>query len=339
MKIFINRKVIRGPWGGANSFLVALGRWLEKHGHIVTNKINEDFDIALLNALTLELNLETVKKIYDRGIPIIHRKTGMVVSGSPEIRAMRDGVVEGDRRQIAFSPYVKHSIFQSQYSRDFFTQEGFSGEATVIRNGVDENIFNLFHPRWFGLKHEKRNYWDGKNPLKVLAVSWSCDPAKGFELYQKIDKEIAGRIDVQVTFVGRLPEGVMFENIPTNRPLPHRKLAEFYRSNHVLLFLGREETCSNTILEGMNCGLPVIFHPSGSSPENVGENGVAYEGNFFHCLESIKKNYHDMVERLEHNPYRISLVGPQYEDVLKRVYQEHVMSSGNGQGLDLRQAI
>ena len=46
--------------------------------------MKSNFDIALINALTL-ITPDDIKKIHDRGIPIIHRKTNFIASGSEKI--------------------------------------------------------------------------------------------------------------------------------------------------------------------------------------------------------------------------------------------------------------
>ena len=51
-KIFINRKAVKGPWGGENSFMGALCKFLEKNYELTTN-IDSNFNLALINALTL----------------------------------------------------------------------------------------------------------------------------------------------------------------------------------------------------------------------------------------------------------------------------------------------
>lgn len=318
MRIFVNRKAVRGPWGGENSFMGALCRWLTAQGHTIVVDREASVDVALLNALT-QIDVAFVQHLRERGVPIIHRKTGFVVSGSQEMRTVHNGVVEGDRLQIEMSRYAAHSIFQSHYSHEFFTEEGFNGPYSIINNGVDERKFNLYSPGFFSFGRKKRDYWKGQSPFRVLAVSWSSDPAKGFADYQEIDRMVADRSDLDLTFVGNRPEGLTFDNIRMLPAQPHKKLAQLYRTHHALLFLGRQETCSNTILEGINCGLPVIYHPSGASPEIAGPYGAAYHGDFGASVDYIRDNYDDLIARIEANPFQISRVAPQYLAILEAV--------------------
>lgn len=321
-KIYVNRKAVKGPWGGENSFMGALCGWLEQQGYSIVTNRDARIDLALLNALT-QIDIEWVRELYSRNVPIIHRKVGFIVSGSKEIRAVDDqGIVEGDRRQIAFSPYIRHSVFQSHYSEETFRRQGFEGPATVIYNGVNETKFNRNYRRFWGLKTSPRDWWRPGLPFNVLIVSWSNDPAKGFADYQAVDRVIPSMQNVSFTFAGRRPEGVQFQNIRSLPPQNHKKLANLYRDHHALLFLGRHETCSNTILEAMNCGLPVIFHPSGSNAETAGPAGIAWSGDIQQDILDLQQKYDQAIKTLDSLPYRISVVGPKYRDLIEQVLAE-----------------
>jgi len=317
VRVFLNFSEQRGPYGGANSFVRTLRRALERAGVTVTTHARGRFDVALLNALTNGINVDFVRGIAERRIPIVHRKVGYRVSGSPEMRAVVDGVVRGDALQLAFTPYLTHSIFQSEYSRDVFAAGGFAGPATVIHNGVDEDVFNMVERTWFG-RTRPRRLWDGAEPTRVVVSTWSADENKGFADYRELDAQLGGRDDVEITLVGRVPEGTSFSHIRHVGPFPVTKLARVLKRNHVLLHLSRYETCSNSLLEGMNCGLPPIYVDSGSNAELAAGYGVEYRGHFDAALEDVRARYATLVERLQTNPFRISEVAPRYLEVLER---------------------
>ena len=49
MKISIGAKIIEGPYGGGNTFIVNLKNYLENQGHQVVNELNDnDIDLILL---------------------------------------------------------------------------------------------------------------------------------------------------------------------------------------------------------------------------------------------------------------------------------------------------
>ncbi len=313
-KIFINRKAVKGPWGGENSFMGALCKFLEKNYELTTN-IDSNFNLALINALTL-INYEDIKKIYKRGIPIIHRKTNFIASGSEKMRSKKNGIVFGDKKQIDFDKFVSHSIFQSKFSKKTFESEGFKGNYSIIKNGADEEKFNIFLKRFFKLK--KRRFWQKNDTFKILIVSWSPNLNKGFESYKEIDENFKNTNNIQIKFIGNTPKNFKLKNILYSKPLPHKKLAKEYKSSHALLYLSKHETCSNTIIEAINCGLPVIYLNSGSNKEIVGNCGIRYTGKLYENLEVVQKNYNLLVKNCLERDLKISKVGPLYDKIIKK---------------------
>ncbi len=318
MLVYLNFTPRHGPYGGANAFLRTLMTELTRLGVSFTNDCAEPADIALVNALTDGIRINEVARIAERGIPIVHRKTGYRGRGIAELRAEVDGVIVGDRLQIELSEYAAHSIFQSEYSRDVFVSSGFSGGYSVISNGVDENVFNTVEKPRFRRPRPRRNWVRGQ-PLELIVSAWSTDPSKGFAEYAVIDEALRGRRDVRLTIVGRTPRGVRFRAARVHRPVPSPKLAALLKRHHVLLQLTRWESCSNALIEGLNCGLPAIYLESGANGEVAAPYGVPYRDSIDEAVSALSERYGQILEALPENPYRISLIGKRYLDVLEAV--------------------
>ena len=319
MRVYMNFRELRGPYGGANAFQRTIRRALERRGWRVTTDPGARYDVALLNALTNDIDLAFVQRVAERA-PVVHRKVGYRVSGSADMRARVDGVVVGDRIQVEFTPHVAHTVFQSTYSRDVFLESGFEGSYTVVRNGVDETIFTPEQRSGLlGRRRVLRPFWDGSTPIRVVISTWSTDPNKGFDDYSAIDAVLEGRTEIELSLVGRVPDGLAFRNIGILPARPARALAETLRANHVLLQLARFETCSNALIEGLNCGLPAIYLDSGANGEVAGPYGVPYEGDFLAALAAVQGRYDELVARVLENPYRSSVMVEQYEQILRAV--------------------
>jgi hypothetical protein len=311
----MNFAEVRGPYGGANSFLRALRKALRRRGVVVHDEPDARFDVALVNALTQDIDRTFVERLAEGG-PLVHRKVGYRVSGSDEMRRVVDGVVHGDRLQIDFSPWLAHSIFQSRYSSDVFHASGFDGPSTVIHNGVDEEIFNLTERRPLG-RARPRTWWNGTEPFRVVISTWSTDANKGFAEYREIDAALGDEIEVRL--VGRVPPGLHFRRIRLLRARSGHRLAAVLKRQHSLLQLARHETCSNALLEGINCGLPAIYLESGSNGELAAEYGVPWNGSLPEAVERLKERYRDAIGRIPENPYRVEPVADRYLEVLERV--------------------
>jgi hypothetical protein len=209
-------------------------------------------------------------------------------------------------------------VFQSEYSRNVFLTSGFTGDHTVIHNGVDEDVFNLSQPRLLN-RSRPRDFWDGREPLRLVVSTWSTDENKGFPEYRRIDEELAGRTDVRIALVGRVPEGFRFRTFKVLRARPAPALARLLRESHVLLQLARYETGSNALIEGINCGLPAIYLDSGSNAEIAADYGVEYRGDIAAALDAVRDRYDELVGRIPANPYRSRLVVERYLELFERV--------------------
>lgn len=317
MLVYVNVHPREGAFGGANAFLRTLVDELRRRGVETTTDPRDPFDVALLNALTEGLNLETVRRLAESGRPLVHRKTGYLGRGAAGLRQVVGGVVLGDAHQVAFDRYLAHTIFQSRYSRDVFAAAGHRGRSSVIHNGVDPSIFNLEQRHLLGRR--LRSFWQPGEALRVVVSSWSADENKGFPEYRRIDGQLGGRDDLRVTLVGRVPEGTRFRHIEVLGPRGPRRLADALRREHVILQLARFETCSNALLEALNCGLPAVYLDSGANAELAADFGVPYEGDLFAALAAVRAGYDGIVSRLPDNPYRIGPVADRYLAVLEAV--------------------
>jgi hypothetical protein len=317
MRVLMNFRAVRGPYGGANAFLRTLRAALERRGLTVVTDPGAAYDVALLNALTEDIDLAYVARVADRA-PVVHRKVGYRVSGSPEMRRVEDGVVHGDRLQLEFAPYVAHTIFQSAYSRDVFVAAGHDGPYTIVHNGVDESVFNLLvRPRSWQ-RPRVRSFWDGRSPLRVVVSTWSTDENKGFADYRRIGEALHGDPSVRLTLVGRAPGGASLPGFRLVGAKRRRPLAAELKRHHVLLQLARFETCSNALIEGINCGLPAVYLDSGSNAELASGYGVPYEGDLPEALTRLAPRYDEFVAAIPQNPFRSELVADRYLELLER---------------------
>lgn len=310
MRVYLNCTPRAGAYGGANAFLRTLTGALAERGVEVTADPDARVDVALLNALTEGLHLDDVRRIGERGTPIVHRKTGFRARGAPGLRAVVGGVVVGDAHQISFGPWVAHSIFQSAYSRDVFVAGGFTGSCSVIRNATDPH---LFHPP------VRRTAPGADGPVRVVISTWSTDPSKGFARYAEIDDALRGRTDVAVTLVGRVPDGMRLEAIRVVAPLPPPRLADELRRHDVLLALTEHESCSNALLEGLSCGLPAIYLDSGANREVAEPFGVAWGHDLDEALGRLLPRHAEIVAALEERPFAIEPIAERYRAVLEAV--------------------
>ncbi|MBI3298629.1 MAG: glycosyltransferase family 4 protein [Elusimicrobia bacterium] len=211
-----------------------------------------------------------------------------------------------DGVQLELARLADHVVFQSRYSRDVFAKAGFSSPAhSVIPNGVDGNVF---HPG-------ARQPWDGRRPLRLLASSWSENPAKGHAAVAAF----AALPGVELRFVGRWPAGLERGTVRVEPPMAHAALAGAYRWADAFLFPARREACPNAALEAMASGLPLLYHAEGGTAEVAAPYGVELSSDPAADLARLKNEYGALFERVRKDRVRftISRAGGDYLTLFK----------------------
>lgn len=323
IRVYTNFKTIRGPFGGANSFMRSMIEELENKGYKFSTDINKSHDLAFINALSDGVEISDLKALSDYGIPIIHRKVGYTVSGGPDMREKVHGVPRGERNQLEFDSYVAITVFQSEWSQQEFLRAGFQGKSVVIRNGVSSKIFHPYIKSGIGPWSKKsiRPPWVEGERFRIAICSWSTDLNKGFSEYLRLDNELSDHSSYEVRFFGRMPESLCFKNIRTFGALPHSQLAEQMRQCHSILTLSKNETCSNSLIEAISCGLPAVYLDSGSNRELAATFGVEYRGDYWAAFEELRREYTKLFNRVILHPFQIESVADSYQKLFREALE------------------
>lgn len=327
MKLSVLYRTTEGPWGGGNSFLRSLKLAWESWGIEVVNNLQSDLDGVLINSSYLGamghariLTSEKAQRLVTGGFihplpavlgfsrwrkqgqrpPFVHRLDGVFRLYG------RDAGDPADTAQIGINQNMDWTIYQSEYCRQSFANEGLDTKRSdVIFNGVDTS---RFYPADDVPPFE---------PFKLVSLAWSPNIRKGAPQAVEASR-LAG---VEVTFIGRWPDTLDPEGVNVIPPVSHQELPELLRQHHVMLHMAQHDPCSNAILEGMASGLPVVFHPSGGSPEIVGDRGLAGDKDLGRAIEVVREHYSEFRERVlayRHN-LSIELVARRYLDVFSKL--------------------
>lgn len=182
------------------------------------------------------------------------------------------------------------TIFQSQYSLQKHVELGLTFKSPyVIMNAVDPQIFHS----------HGRIVFDRKRKIRLFSSSWSNNPSKGALIYKWLEDHLDWE-RFEYTFVGRSP--IRFERIRMIPPVPTERVANLLRQHDIYITASRHEACSNSVLEALSCGLPVMYVESGSNPEIVGEAGVG-----FSSQEELPELLNRLVEEYEERQAKISI--------------------------------
>lgn len=168
----------------------------------------------------------------------------------------------------------------------------------IIYNAPDPDIFN----------RAGRIGFDRNRKIRLVASSWSDNPLKGGETYKWLEDNLDwDRYDY--TFVGRTQIPFLrAKHIPA---VGSEQLAGLYRQHDIYVFASRIEAGSNSLVEALSCGLPVLYVNTSSNGEVVGSGGLPFG------------NHHDMLGQLErlidhYETFQNLIVVPALDDVVDR---------------------
>jgi len=278
------------PCGGGHQFLTGLIEEFKKSGLIVeNNKISAKTKACLFNSFNFDCS--RLRYLRRPKVRMIHRVDGPIMI----YRGRDDGT---DRMIFSMNQeFADATVFQSDYSMTKHLEMGMEFKnPLVIRNTVSRRIFNS----------EGRVSFSKNRKIKILAASWSDNMNKGFNIYRWLETRL-DRDRFEFTFVGR--SNITFKHIQMLKPMPSEELAAVMRGHDIFLSGSKYESCPNVVLEALSCGMPVIFHNSGGTPEVVGGAGYGFESmeEIPALLDKLVFSYEEIVSQIKlQKPYEVA---------------------------------
>lgn len=317
MRVYIHYEVTDQPWGGINSFLRAMKESLINKGLFEENPYKADIILIAASSAGVNKSIDytDIKHFHNLRYKYFFRfgrkkHFPLIVHRLDGLRKFYAGKHEAsDELQIKLSRLADHIIFQSRYSLSNFRDMGYhKNNFDIVYNGTNRSIFK-FHKR------------SPRNPLRIISCSWSNNINKGF----KTISEFSLMSNVEVSFVGNWNPQVPQNNVRIIAPVNSITLAEIYEQQDVFLHAAVNDPCPNVVIEAMACGLPIIYSTSGGTPEIANGYGVPLSsGDYEKILEEIRKNYHNIVDKLEADQYKfdINTVVDEYLKIFKKLLDQ-----------------
>lgn len=271
------------PTGGGHQFMRALCSELESRGLTLEyNRLSRRTPACLCNSYNFHLRKLAWLLRWRRGVRCVHRIDGPLQT----YRGFDDGT---DAMISKFNHrFADATVVQSAFSLDQHQALGLSARNPVlISNTPDASVFHA----------NGKEPFDPNRPLKVVSVSWSDNPNKGLETYQWLDEHVDSN-ELDITFVGRIQTEL--KRVRHLEPMPSDDLAAFLRTQDVYLTASRKDPCSNSVVEALACGLPVVYLDSGGHPELVGDAGLAFTTpeEIPATLRTLKEGYRKKQEKI-----------------------------------------
>lgn len=298
MKVNIIFSITDSPLGGGNQFLKYL-----KSEFINQNIYTEieDADVILFNSYQYIRETINAKLAYPDKL-FVHRIDGSSrLYNKPSDR--RDTITYTTNEHLADA-----TIYQSEWSRRVNLEMGLQQNLyeTIITNATNNDLFNK----------EGKIEFSTNRKIKIIASSWSSNINKGFETYQYLDDNLDFS-KYEMTFVGNSP--VKFKNIKMIEPKASKELAQLLKQHDIYITASKKESCSNSLIEALACGLPALCYNDGGHPETLKNCGYLFSEphEISGLLEKVADNYSTFQNAIKLKS--IKEVAKEYADFFEKV--------------------
>lgn len=299
------------PHGGGARFVVGFEKFLKNKGHEVVFNLDSKnlpdilfmFDPRPLSFSRNTITIKHTRLVRQNKIPvkIVHRLNDI---GEPKNRP--PSYVND---MIELANHSDHIFYVSNFVKDYFSLRGeIKTKGDVIYNGVDNDIF-----------FPKSEY--NLDKIKLVTHHWSIDKLKGWDFYKKIDEWIEGN-NIEFTIIGNIPDDISYKNTEIVPPLTGRSLSDKIKESNIYVTASQYEPCGNHYLEGIACGLPILYQSKGGGVLDMQEFGEEYYDliNFENKLNLITENYdkyHNSI--IDKFNFYNDVVFEKYYNILKEV--------------------
>ena len=305
MKVYVNRRPKTGPWGGGAKTVNKLVEHLQTSGHTVVYQLQEGIDVLFCfdprpNEFGESINhMYSYRKIFPNA-KIIQRVGDVGTHSKPELTDLvRYCLDKSD-----------HFIFPSAWAKGYIN---FTGDNSSV-------IYNCPMKEFYKNRNERK--YVPRVP-RVVTHHWSTNPKKGFDLYKKFEEYCKETNMFEFHYIGQLPNRVSFSG--HTPPISVENLTEVLPRYDIYLTASEEEAGANHVLEGIACGLPVVYRNSGGSIveycDSVGEEYADFDEMIW-SLATVRDNYSVYKQRCLQYSDTNDMVVEKYLNVIRSVYDE-----------------
>lgn len=276
MKIFVNRKIRRSPWGGGSHFLSSFVDYAAGKGHKITTSYDEDVDVIFMIDPRPDEGFGDVNQLLayktsllqrGRKVKVIHRINDTDVARNTNFLV--------DLNMSANAAIADKTIFISQWLKQHYEKAGFCRDSVVIKNGCNQRYFYPNPAKKTSTKTQK---------IKVVTHHWSDNFNKGFDAYIELDKRLRDRSDIEFTYIGRYYKEYQPTSTRVISPLYGIDLGNELRRHDIYLTAAKWEACGMHHIEAASCGLPIVYHRDGGGINEICKNyGIEINANTDIC--------------------------------------------------------
>lgn len=312
--IFFNLSPPQGAYGGGSFFVIDLSDYLIKNGYKVVYELIPDIDLLFIvdprkgsnkkydinDILKYKNENENVKILYAVNECDIKRQVSINIEHLIVNTIMKCDIL------VFISKWLNEYYFEKYNGIKY----KFFNNCNIINNACSSKIFYPFENK------KKIN----KNKIKIVTHHWSDNYNKGFYIYNKLAKYLENNKNIEFTYIGRY-NGIPPKTINYIKPMSGESLANELRKHDIYLSASLYEPGGIHQLEGMSCGLPVLYRKNGGGiKETVNDAGEEFDDleDMLCKLTKIIDNYDDYISKIDYHFFSTERFGSEYLELFKK---------------------
>jgi len=307
-KIFLSFKPPDGSYGGGAFFVKNIVKYLQEKGYNITFQLQPNIDILFIidprKSINNRYSIDEIIKYKARfpNVKIIHRVN--------ECDIKREKSINIEPLLVKTMKNADKVIFISKWLQNYFvTKYKLKLDSCYILNGCSKNNFFL-----------EKNMKFKNNKIKIVTHHWSNNYLKGFHIYNAIDKLLESRKDIEFTYIGNYNPNYKPKNIKILAPTCGRQLGHLISQHDIYITATQNEPCGMHHIEGLSCGLPILYCAGGGAIEEVcsgvGEEYYNIE-TLLDKIDMVKENYNNYVNNIDYNYISSDRCCEEYMEVIK----------------------
>jgi glycosyltransferase involved in cell wall biosynthesis len=304
----------RGPYGGGNQWLNQLSSYLKSRGYAVQFHLDRHVDCVAGTHAGLSGALAFS---YEDVLRAKEKNPRLVCIQRINDNDVRKGTDAMDRTLAEANRAADHTVFVSEWLCNYHASRWFDAAKphSVILNGADPSIF---HPIGAAA-------WKPGRALRLVTHHWSDNMSKGFELYAKIDEAIASGTlqDAELWIIGRWPAKIRWRRARTYPPCVGQELAGLLRQCHVYVTGSKHEPGAMHPVEGLQCGLPLLYHRETGGTVELGKRyGMEFSDDTAASIMRIRDAYDSLRRKVLIDPPSGDAMCLNYRRLIQRLIAE-----------------
>ncbi len=257
MKILFTLKPPEGSGGGGCFFVKNLVNYFKKKKIEIVYTLQKNIDLIFIidprknstNNFHIDQIINYKKK--NPNTKIIHRVN--------ECDIKRKKSINIEPLILKAMKNADHVVFVSDWLKNYYhTKYKLNLKCSSIINGCDSKFF---FPKFKKI--------DFKKKIKIITHHFSNNYLKGFEIYNQIDKLLNNNCNFTFTFVGNYNKDYRPKNIKLLKATQGIELANIIREHDIYLTATQFEPGAMHYVEGLSCGLPILFRKNGGGAFEV----------------------------------------------------------------------